>query len=281
MRTQLKEVQGIDWGDGAVMNCAWTGPLLRDVLGQAGVEERAAGAAPLHVCFSTRAQPTQDDAYYGGSIGLGRALDGAAEVVLALQMNGAALTAAHGHPLRVVVPGVAGARSVKWLDEIVVRGQESACFYQRRDYKVLPPAAVDAASAAPCWDVTPALQCMPVNSVVGRPAAGSTVRRDADGCVEVGGYALPGGDHGPVVRVEVSGDGGETWVEGRRLKSDQAGRWSWCLWTARVKVEPGRGRRIVSRATDGQATQQDERSPWNLRGVCYNGYGEVRDLEVV
>lgn len=37
------------------------------------------------------------------------------EVLLAYEMNGAALTPDHGFPLRVVVPGVVGARSVKWL----------------------------------------------------------------------------------------------------------------------------------------------------------------------
>ena len=32
MRTKIKEVQGLDWFDGAVMNCKWTGPRLKDVL---------------------------------------------------------------------------------------------------------------------------------------------------------------------------------------------------------------------------------------------------------
>lgn len=32
MRTRLKEVQGIDWGDGAVMNCRWGGVRVCDVL---------------------------------------------------------------------------------------------------------------------------------------------------------------------------------------------------------------------------------------------------------
>jgi len=37
MRTLLKEVQGIDWFDGAVMNCVWKGPRLRDVILAAGL----------------------------------------------------------------------------------------------------------------------------------------------------------------------------------------------------------------------------------------------------
>lgn len=34
----------------------------------------------------------------------------------------------HGFPLRVVVPGVIGARSVKWLDSIYVIAEESQVF---------------------------------------------------------------------------------------------------------------------------------------------------------
>ena len=38
MRTRIKEVQGIDWFDGAIMNCIWEGPRLRDILLRAGVK---------------------------------------------------------------------------------------------------------------------------------------------------------------------------------------------------------------------------------------------------
>jgi sulfite oxidase len=58
-------------------------------------------------------------------------------------MNGSALPSDHGGPVRVVVPGVAGARSVKWLGRTTVQDAESQNFYQRHDYKVLPPDAID------------------------------------------------------------------------------------------------------------------------------------------
>ena len=85
MRTQIKDVQGIDWGEAAVMNCRWRGPRLRDVLDKAVVQiedyERA------HVAFACSVQPCQEDDWYGASIKLDRAMREDADVILALEVS--------------------------------------------------------------------------------------------------------------------------------------------------------------------------------------------------
>src|ERR1700761_7681481 len=103
-------------------------------------------------------------------------------------MNNEPLTAAHGYPVRVIIPGVAGARSVKWLDRITVQKRESSNFYQQKDYKILPPESQTSQDAKNYWSLVPAIQDMPINSVVAVPTSGSTVQADPSGMLEVKGY---------------------------------------------------------------------------------------------
>ncbi|KAF2665723.1 sulfite oxidase-like protein [Microthyrium microscopicum] len=294
MRTKIKEVNGIDWFDGAIANCVWRGPRLCDVLSLAGLDDSVRGEKGWvgHVEFVCDGMKCQDAANYGGSVALERAMCEDADVILALEMNGAPLTIKHGAPVRAVVPGVLGARSVKWLDRITVQMHESRHFYQQRDYKMLPPEAVDAKEAEKFWDSTPPMNDMPVNSVVGIPRQGTTVRRDENGMIDVRGYAVPAGMDGPVVKVEVSGDDGRTWTEAvldfggndcSILDSEdgrKSVRWAWCLWRTKVRVAKGSGR-VLSRATDFKGNLQPREGQWTLRGVGYNAWGESADLTVI
>jgi sulfite oxidase len=265
MRTKLKEVCGIDWFDGAVMNCKWTGPLLCDVLSAAGLDVQDDKWDNAHVAFACYQTACQDDDFYGASIPLSRAMNRNSSIMLALEMNDKPLPANHGAPVRVVTPGIAGARSVKWLDSITVQMQESHSYYQQHDYKILPPQADTKENAEEWWGKCDSIQDMPVNSVVG--------------------YALPSGADGPIVKVDVSTDGGETWAPAEIAKYEQEEgvelKWAWCLWTAKVKLEKGKEKAIHSRATDASGNTQPKCTGWNFRGVGYNGYGEAFGLEVV
>jgi sulfite oxidase len=256
---EIKNVQGIEWYDGAVQNCLWRGPLLSDVLRLAGLDTESG-----HVECIAVSEPCEDTSVYGGSVPLTRVLDSDAKCILALSMNGESLSAERGCPVRAVFPGIIGARWVKWIEQIVVRSDESANFYQQHDYKQLPPQAVDKKTSEPFWAVTRPMMDVPINSVIG-------IARKDDGGHLVSGYAVPHGSDGPIVKVEVSFDG-QNWTE---ADLDFGGfidtRWSWCLWTARVEVT---GKTCYSRATDASGNVQPKECPWNIRGVGYNAWGQ-------
>ncbi len=65
-------------------------------------------------------------------------------------MNGEDIPIDHGYPVRAIVPGVVGARNVKWLSSIVASPEESDTLWQRRDYKRFSPSVTwDTADFAP------------------------------------------------------------------------------------------------------------------------------------
>jgi DMSO/TMAO reductase YedYZ molybdopterin-dependent catalytic subunit len=49
-------------------------------------------------------------------------------------MNGQPLTAAHGFPLRAIVPGWYGMASIKWLQRLIVTSEPFNGYYQTVDY---------------------------------------------------------------------------------------------------------------------------------------------------
>jgi sulfite oxidase len=287
----VRKVHGLDWDRAAIGNAEWSGPRLCDVLAAAGLDERVAELAEdeaqgMHLQFEG-SDVDEEGNPYGASIPLWRALSPSHDVVLALDMNGRPLQPDHGAPVRVLVPGVVGARSVKWLRRLRVCREESRSFWQRRDYKALGPAtdwsAID-------WDAAPSIQDMPVQAAILVPLPSSHRGEDAveldaeDDEVEVSGYAWSGGGR-RVSRVDVSSDGGSTWVEaelqtraGASKRQARDGRcWSWSLWKATLPVRPGESE-LVARAVDSAFNTQPEHvePQWSPRGLLSNSWSRVK-----
>ena len=59
-------------------------------------------------------------------------------IMLAHKMNGENLRPDHGRPLRAVIPGQIGGRSVKWLTRLIVTAEPSDNWYHIYDNRVLP-----------------------------------------------------------------------------------------------------------------------------------------------
>jgi sulfite oxidase len=257
----IREIAGeAPWGPGATGTATWTGVALADVLALAGPLREAAhvGFAGADLC--PEARPAQ---YFGGSIPLDKACR--PEVLLAWSMNGDPLLPVHGAPLRVVVPGYIGARSVKWLERIEVRSRPWRGYFQHVVYRLVPE------DQAPGPGAGMPLGLVALNADVLSPADGETV---AAGPVEVRGYAFAGGER-HVARVDVSLDRGATWAQAELLKD--LGRWAWRHWRITVDLPPGQ-HDITARAWDSSAATQpeDEAALWNPKGYVNNARPQVR-----
>jgi sulfite oxidase len=257
----IRDIAGeAPWGPGATGTATWTGVALADVIALAGPLREAThvGFAGADLC--PEAKPAQ---HFGGSIPLDKACR--PEVLLAWSMNGDPLPPVHGAPLRVVVPGYIGARSVKWLERIEVRARPWRGYFQHVVYRLLPE------------DQTPRpgagipLGLVALNADVLSPADGETVPA---GPVEVRGYAFAGGER-HVARVDVSLDRGATWAQAELL--EDLGPWAWRHWRITVDLAPG-PHDIMARAWDSSAATQpeDEAALWNPKGYVNNARPRVR-----
>jgi len=252
----------IPWSAEAIGNALWTGVPLREVLLAAGIQGEA-----KHVAFAGLEEISRRGELFGfgGSIPLEKVLD--LELLTAYEMNGESLPPLHGFPLRVVVPGYVGARSVKWLANIHVQEQPSTNYFQRKAYKLFPP---DVLPEVADWEQGKMLGDLPLNSLICQPREGETF---ASGPVTISGYAITGEGY-LVERVELSIDGGATWTETSFLA--RAHPWAWRFWSATLDLRPGHYQ-IMVRAWDSSGRTQPEEmgQVWNWKGYLNHAWHRV------
>jgi sulfite oxidase len=257
----IRDIAGeAPWGPGATGTATWAGVMLAEVLGLARPLREAAHVGFVGADLCPEARPAQT---FGGSIPLDKACR--PEVLLAWSMNGEPLAPVHGAPLRVVVPGYIGARSIKWLERIEVRAEPWRGYFQDVVYRLLPE------DQAPGPGAGMPLGLVALNADILSPADGEAV---AAGPVEVRGYAFAGGER-HVARVDVSLDRGATWAQAELL--EDLGRWAWRQWRIVVELAPGE-HEIMARAWDSSAATQpeDEAALWNPKGYVNNARPRVR-----
>ncbi|MGH7201701.1 MAG: molybdopterin-dependent oxidoreductase [Planctomycetaceae bacterium] len=249
---------------GAIGNARWGGVRLADLLKRAGVKENA-----RHVWFEgLDAIPREGGTIpFGGSVPIEKAMSDAGSApgaLVATTMNEQPLTSDHGFPVRTVVPGYIGARSVKWLGKIVVSDRPSPNHYLQRAYKLVTrDDPLEWAEAGPIYK-------FPLNAAICVPAAGTPLK---PGTLQVAGYALPPGEAGVVIeRVELSADAGGTWTTAK-FKGAQR-EFCWQLWSADVPIDAAT-RRLTVRAIDSKGNVQPRHVPWNMKGYLFHAWHDV------
>jgi nitrate reductase (NAD(P)H) len=123
----MRKSKGFDWGPGAVGCAYWRGVHVRDVLISAGLAFPDPLAGRKWVNFEGADEPSEGK--YATCFPLDFIMDEANDVLLAYEMNDQPLPPDHGFPVRLVVPGYVGGRSVKWLARIWISDKENDSYY--------------------------------------------------------------------------------------------------------------------------------------------------------
>ncbi len=266
----IKDIPGeAPWAGNAISHGVWTGVRLADILASVGWDHAKARFVEFIGHDKTK---KKDHPPFGGSVPISKAL--APETLLAYELDGQPLPAVHGFPMRVIVPGYLGARSVKWLREINVLDHPSENLFQAEEYRLHPASASkhdhDTEKAMPMGE-------MPVTSYINRVHRGHPGGGDP---MVVEGYAYVGAGH-EIHRVEISEDGGEHWIqaellsvptEGLQADDEEGGRWSWRFWRAELLAAERAPVQLIVRAWDTGANTQPLRADevWNFKGYGNN-----------
>ncbi|MQW76573.1 molybdopterin-dependent oxidoreductase [Nocardioides sp. dk4132] len=254
---------GTPWALGAVGAVRWEGVLLRDLLHRIGIRRDAVSVMATGL----------DDPYVSGGVDYGRvrrpfgidkALD---DALLAWSANGEPLLPDHGFPLRLVLPGWVGIASIKWLGSLEVSTTEQTSPWNTLWYRMTGgdhPADAAPLSLNPVrsafeldWDeVLPAARTI---TLTGRSWSGAA----------------------PIVRVEVSVDGGSTWrAAGLRDKprcgaGHGAGHGrtrdlSWTRWSYQWRRPAAGAHELLARATDAAGRTQPLTAAYNDGGYLFD-----------
>ena len=217
-------------GGDLISTSFWTGTPFKGILDEAGLKK------DVREIFIESA-----DGFYE-SVPLSEAVD--TRTLLVYEMNGEPLTAGHGYPLRIFIPGHFGMKQPKWIVRMEAIDRKGRGFWVDRN-----------------WSDTAFVRTTSVIDVI---AAG---RRDpAAGVVPVGGIAYSG-DKG-ISLVEVQADNGP-W-EKAELRAPALSPLTWIQWRYGWKATPGKHVLRV-RAYDGagtlQVTEDNPPSPDGATGI--------------
>lgn len=256
------------WMLGAVRTAEWTGTPLRALLEEAGADRRT-----VEVLFRGLDRRIEGGVERQFERSLSRVDAAREEVLIAYAINGQPLPPQQGFPARLIVPGSYGTTSVKWLERITVLDAPFEGYQQGHGDRI---------RRRPDEPAEPGKPGEPVSRMLPRalmipPGVPDFATRDRtiglEACT-LRGRAWSG--FGPVVRVEVSVDGGGSWSDA--AVGPTTSRWAWREWEWHWGARKAGIHQLCCRATDSTGAVQPLQAARNLGGYASN---EVRRLSVV
>jgi sulfane dehydrogenase subunit SoxC len=179
------QLNGCQFTHGMIHNVMYTGIPLRLLLAEAGVKTNGKWLLPEGADASGMTR----------SIPMEKAMD---DCLVAFKMNGEALRAEQGYPVRLVVPGWEGNMWIKWLRRIEVGDQP---WHHREETSKYTDLFEDGRARRFTWE-------MDAKSVITSPSPQKPITH-GPGPMVLTGVAWSG--RGTIPRVDVTTDGGITW----------------------------------------------------------------------
>ncbi|CAN9120075.1 unnamed protein product [Alternaria sp. RS040] len=281
----IKKSKGFSWGSAAVSCAYWKGPLVKDILLEAGLPAKMPEGKRYWVNFEGADEPSEGK--YSTCLPFDYVMDVTNDVILAYEMNDLPLPPDHGYPVRLMIPGYVGGRCVKWLKRIWISEKENDSHYHIWDNRVLPSFVTEKDGRfAETLFRHPDTACneQNLNSVIVKPAQGEQIplsEAKKGKTYRIEGYAYDGGGH-EVQRVEVSLDDGETWLYCIRKFPDAPIRhgnkfWTWLHWHVDIEISHLlRANSITVRCFNVFKNTQPKDPNWNVMGMMNNCWYIVR-----
>lgn len=229
---------GLPFFHGGIGNATWTGTPLAPILEEVEILDDG-----IEVVFfgvdqgEETVRETTTVQNFARSMSLADAMH--PDNLLCYEMNGDALPAVNGAPVRLIAPGWYGVANVKWLDRIEIWDTRYAGRFMAKDYVTVRQEGTE---ANPNW----------TQSLVGRSLLKSAPARVVSGA---DGVRIEGAAWGAPIRyVEVSINDGP-WQRAR-LDRSQRSEYAWTFWTYDWgDVGPGE-HTVTSRAIDTRGQTQ-------------------------
>ncbi len=225
-----------DWNcadiHGLVSCSEWTGVPLAYLLDEAGIDPTASWVIAEGA----------DAGRMNRSVPLSKCLD---DAIVALYQNGERLRPENGYPMRLFLPGFEGNMSIKWLHRLELTDSPAMSREETSKYTDLRPGG---RAKGFTFD-------MDVKSIITSPSPGLNLQQP--GVYQISGLAWSG--KGNLSRVEVSADGGKSWIDATFDGAPQPlalnrfnAAWQW----------NGKPALLMSRATDSAGNTQPTRQVW-------------------
>jgi DMSO/TMAO reductase YedYZ molybdopterin-dependent catalytic subunit len=274
---EMKDVAGGNWVLGAIGQAEWQIVPISHILGLVGLKRDAKSAlfwSGVDGGDMGRPLPVSELTSRGDDIGV------------CFRMNGNALTADHGAPVRLVVPGWGGTASIKWLTEIRIDSHQHWCRLNTRGETYIGPAYA-APAIAPndefiggitAADVKgPMVTWMPIKTLITVPLvlekspsvpANYPLKRGEWPTMSAGRQLVRGYAWAPqfgIREVEYRVDGG-AWQRAH-IQGPNLGRYTWVRFDFHWDARPG-NHVIETRGIDMAGNVQPETVPFNLLGMA-------------